>query len=113
MAQIDHVIADSATDGYELRNTQQIQRFLQDHDYLLPLLLEIKQRIVAYFPDAPLALEVANNPESTGDEQLIAIITESAAPEDVFDRLEQFDREWWIGAVRSAQGKLCITAEFA
>jgi len=57
-------------------------------------------------------LEVADDPEST-DSQLVAIIIVSSSPDEVADRLEQFDRAWWLGAVRRARGDLCITVEFA
>jgi hypothetical protein len=101
-----------ALQGYELRDADRVTQFLHGHTHLITLLIEARDRIREYFPESPLVLEVADDPEAAGS-QLVAIIIVSSSPDDVAERLERFDRAWWLGAIRRARGDLCITVEFA
>jgi hypothetical protein len=100
------------TTGYQLRDSERVMSFLQNHSYLCSLLPEARHYIGVYFPNTPVALEVADDPESINS-QLVAIIIVTSSPDEVSDRLEQFDRAWWLGAIGRARGKLCINVEFA
>jgi hypothetical protein len=112
IGQVSNPVAD-ATQGYELRNQPEIQRFLGSNTHLLPMLTEARQQIARYFPGAPLALEVTTDPEALDNEQLIAIIITSVSADEAFECLEQLDQGWWLGVIRQAKGKLSISVEFA
>jgi hypothetical protein len=105
--------ADLVGQVYVFRDPVNVHAFLDCYPFLVPLLLEAAPHLEHYFPGQNIFLEVVNDPESTDTSQLVAIVVETTSPEEAFDRLEQFDQAWWVGAVRRAKGKLCIDVAFA
>lgn len=97
---------------YTFRDGMNVRAFLDRYPFLVSLLLEASPKINKYFPDKELALQVIIDPEAEKDKQLMVLIIETSSPDDVYEQLERFDNEWWIGAVNRAKGKLCIDVEF-
>jgi hypothetical protein len=97
---------------YNFREPVRVNSFLNQYRFLVPLLLEASPKISKYFPGKGASLQVIIDPEVEQDEQLMVIIIETSSPDEVYDRLERFDNEWWIGAVGRAKGKLCVDVEF-
>jgi len=98
---------------YTLREPQEVLHFLNKHSFLIPLLLEAPDKIHHYFPDAPLYLAIAIDPESSlpdSDELVILIETDIDADESV-DRFLEFDRAWWGNVEPRSQGKMFIDLE--
>ena len=97
---------------YDFREPAMVNSFLNQYPFLVSLLLEANPHLRKHFPDQQIFLEVISDPETVDASQLVAIIVETSSPDEAFDCLERFDREWWISAVGRARGKLCINVEF-
>jgi len=98
---------------YTFRGHGEVSRFLERYPFLVPLLLEAYSKFWNYFgPHPRVFLEVVTDPEAPDDRELFALVCTSLTPDEALDRLDQFDRDWWLDASYTAQGKLCIDVEF-
>jgi len=97
---------------YSFRNLREVQRFLETHKFLAPLLIEAYFEIGKYFPNPRVFLEVDTDPEEANDQQLVAFIAINCAPNEALRKLKQFDEDWWLDALDRAQKKLSINLEF-
>ncbi|OCQ97962.1 hypothetical protein BCD67_02200 [Oscillatoriales cyanobacterium USR001] len=98
---------------YILRKRLDVLQFLDNHPFLVPVLLEAPDNISDYFPGDPLFLEVVIDPESTSpdDDTMFIIIASDVDPDDSIDRLWQLDENWWLKASMPLQNKLEINVE--
>src|SRR5712692_9581445 len=60
---------------YILRNDSEVRRFINQHQFLEPLLREVHARVQNYFPGSPLFLEVFTDPEDQGEQELVASVS--------------------------------------
>lgn len=97
---------------YTFREREEVLWFLESYPFLVSLLLEAYDNIGNYFPYTQVFLEVVTDPEAINDYQLVSSIATNLGPDEVIDRLERFDEDWWLDALDQAQGKLCINVEF-
>jgi len=98
---------------YIFREPKEVSRFLEDNPFLILLLLETYGQIERYFGPYPqVFLEIVTDPEASDNHELFALIYTSLTPDDALDRLDRLDRDWWLDASRTSQGKLCIDVEF-
>ena len=97
---------------YILRNSQTVTSFLEQHPFLVSLLGETHQKIQDYFPQAPVFLEVVSDPEAVHDLQLVASVGTDLAVDTAFDKLKQFDHEWFLGVLDQARGVFYVNVEF-
>jgi hypothetical protein len=100
---------------YVFIDRKQVIDFLRGYPFIVPVLLETYGEIKKHFTeDSQIALEVVANPEASDDTQLIASIKvkDTLSLEDVLEKLDAFDSEWWLSSMDKAQGRLCITVEF-
>lgn len=95
-----------------------VQRFVVEHPFLVPLLVEAYEQIRSYFPSALLYLDVVSDPETGGDapgsdtEQLVLSIMTDLGVDEAMDMLDCFDHDWWLGALPRSHGDLVVTLEF-
>jgi hypothetical protein len=94
---------------YTFRERAEVLEFLEKYPFLVSLSLEAYGEIGNYFPDLQVYLEVVTDPEEINGSQLVIFIATNLAPDEAADRLERFDKGWWLDALDRAQGKLCIT----
>lgn len=94
---------------YSLKGKAAVIQFLDEYPFLIPLLLEARKNIHAHFPNSEVSLEVIVDPEAEDDDQLLASVSTSLGAEDVYRRLKEFDRAWWLDALGRSQGLLCIS----
>jgi hypothetical protein len=87
-------------------------RFLERYPFLVPLLIEAYRNIQRCFPLSLVYLTVISDPEEFGTDQLTAFIATNLEPERAIDALNNFDKTWWLKAVKRTQGKFCVTLEF-
>lgn len=98
---------------YSFRQKEDVAEFLESHPYLVPLLFEAYPQMEKHFGgNAPVFLEVITDPEATDDRELYALIGTRLSPEEALERLDQFDKDWWLRTLDRAQCKLCIHIEF-
>ncbi|OCR02051.1 hypothetical protein BCD67_07705 [Oscillatoriales cyanobacterium USR001] len=93
---------------YESKNQDEVWDFINQHPFLLPALLEAPAKIHKYFPDAPLFLEVAYDPEISNLVQLLLSIPTDLEPKEAINRQNELDKEWWHHLSYEVWNKLCI-----
>lgn len=98
---------------YTFRNQEEVLKFLQEHPFLVELLLEAYSHIKEHFGfRTPVFLEVVHDPEIINDSQLVAFIQTDLDPIRALEKLDRFDKDWWVEASRRGEGKLCIHLEY-
>jgi hypothetical protein len=98
---------------YVFKDRDQVFHYLENHPFLVPLLLEAYSKIDTFFPEYPqVLLEVVTDPEVPDDTQLVASIRVNLSPDEALERLDSFDRQWWLPSMDRAKGELCIHVEF-
>ena len=93
---------------YHIQEPEKVQNFLEENKFLVPLLLTAYTHIQEHFPGSAVRLKMDEEDQS----QLIASIITNRSPDDAFQRLEQFDEQWWLDALDKAEMKLTISVEF-
>jgi bifunctional DNA-binding transcriptional regulator/antitoxin component of YhaV-PrlF toxin-antitoxin module len=93
---------------YQLRNAEEIWRFLEVRQYLVSLLIEAHSHIRKYFPIADLVLEYAPDPEIAGEEQLLVLIAFGQDVDQDHEALQRFNHDWWFDAGDQAFNDVCI-----
>lgn len=94
---------------YSLKGKTAVTRILDEYSFLIPLLLEAREKIDVYFPNSEVSLEVIADPEAEEDYQLLASVSANLSAEDAYRRLKEFDRAWWLDELGRSQGLLCIS----
>jgi hypothetical protein len=98
---------------YKFRDRLEVEQFLQEHGFLLPLLVDAYPVIEKHFgPHPDVVLEVVTDPEGPDESDLVAFIRTSLSPDQVLDKLNRLDEEWFLDVMDMTQGKLCIHVEF-
>lgn len=98
--------------SYRVQDEAALRRFLEQHQFIAPLLDGAHERIATYFPGSQPTLELSRDPEtSTLDEQLVIQIDTMLSPADALVQLGRFDRDWWLDKMSQAQGKMIVNVE--
>ncbi len=98
--------------AYSLQHIGKVQRFLEDNQFILPLLLLSRLYIERYFPGAEVLLDIETDADEGKDQQLVALIVTSLSPDEAFQHLQEFDEQWWLDVIDQTQMKLSISLEF-
>ena len=99
---------------YDFRQRDRVIEFLQERPFLVPLLLKARSKISQYFPGYPrVFLEVVEDPDVPEDVQLVASIRTGLSPDEALDKLDSFDKGWWLQSMEEANAQLCVHVEFA
>lgn len=86
----------TSTIDYPTTYESKVTLFLEKYPILNDELSEIKNAISLYFDSYQKILyDIFQDPES-GEEQLLIEIVSDYNPDEALDRLESFDRKWWI-----------------
>lgn len=97
---------------FSLRDRSRVESFLIANDFLFGLLIEAGGQINRRFPAAGMALEVIADPDGTEADQLFLFIHTTLPPKEARLKLKEFDRDWWLSALKRARGRLCISLEY-
>lgn len=99
--------------SYRFRRDREVSDFLNEHNYLFPLLIEGYQQIEKCFGEGTqVVLEVLTEPESNEEGELFALIQTSLPTEEATGQLEQLDQEWWLEASLQAECRLNVDVEY-
>ena len=90
---------------YKLRKPDEIRVFLEDNDFLNPIIIGAYEKLQKYFPKSPIFMEIDQG-------ELVISVGTSLSPEEADERLNNFDEEWWIEEFINSKSRLCITVEF-
>ena len=99
---------------YAFRQPEAVVDYLRQYPHLVPILFEAAEVIPRYFgANAPLALDVFVDPEDeTESRELFALVRVALDPEEVLDRLDRFDEEWWLDRSPDGPGTLVVSTEY-
>ena len=89
-----------------------VEDFLAQHPALVPLVAEAQQALPPYFPNAPLVLEVFEDPEFGDPPKLHLVIVPTSDPTEAAARYRQFQRAWWSHMPADARGQFAIVIEY-
>ena len=93
-----------------LRDKKAVLLFLSEHSEVLPVLLEGRGRVSQFFgPNAIVELDIVEDPESDGYRQMFAHIVTSLDQDDVEERLDRFDEEWFLSKMAIVGDLLCYS----
>ncbi|NOT63494.1 MAG: hypothetical protein HOP19_25060 [Acidobacteria bacterium] len=103
---------ESLRDSFELRDEAKVKRYLQQYDFLLPVLLEAPAQIARFFPASTrLALEVSWDPSDATSMLCVRVPTQLSADE-AYDQMDKLDAEWSYAASEYTDGRMIILQEF-
>lgn len=89
--------------------TIEVHQFLEQYPHLKDMLSEIEQAIRTHFGAYNnLHFEIFHDMELVSEPQLVIYIMTDYAPKTAVERLEQFDRIWWIKNATRANNQIVI-----
>ncbi len=100
---------------YRVPDRSRVLGFLEDHAYLVPVLVEASEHLRVHFDGASLVLRTVTDPEEENVEdatELVLSVVTPLEPADALSKLAAFEDAWWLGVVPQAQGKLCIDLDY-
>ncbi len=81
---------------FVLVNTIEVNRFLNEHRQLIPILNEANREICSFFPSASVYLRLSKDYDSVDPfEELVAIIKSNLPAEETLQKFTKFEEEWW------------------
>jgi hypothetical protein len=101
---------DAIRDQYSFYNNVETEGFLRNNSDLVPILFEAIYPIRKYFGATQLKLRYSEDPEGTGDNYLDLAITTDEPVDTALEKLEAFDRHWWLEAGKD-ESRLIIDIE--
>ncbi|MGI8588192.1 MAG: hypothetical protein ACR2M0_10970 [Chloroflexia bacterium] len=97
---------------YTFRDYVDVERFLAEYAFLVPLLEEMYSPLRKRFPEEPLSLSIFADPEVVGDVELVLLIAPTCPPDEAADRFDGFMEDWWLDNVDRAEDKLAVVVEY-
>lgn len=95
-------------EDYIFEKPKKIIQFLLSHKDLIEILLEARGYIRQIFGNVPLYLEFHRDPEE--DFECIFLIIKTTLPiEEALDRLDRFDKEYWLHIENTISNILEVT----
>ena len=99
--------------NFILRQPSHILEFIDSHPFLESLLLETYRAVSKHFGPSPrIALELMHDPEVPDASELIAFIQTHLSPDEVLEKLDQLEEDWWLDALERAGQEFSINLEF-
>jgi hypothetical protein len=95
-----------------LSGCPEVEKYLDENPFLVPLLAEAGRILPRHFPDATLRLEVVIDPEVPNEKQLVLSIAPRLPAPEALAVLRRFDEGWWLDRLPEAQDRLAITLTF-
>ncbi len=91
-------------DTYVFDNRQVVSRFIEEHR-LHNLLVQAKEPLKERF-GATTVKTLSLVCDDEGFENLICLVTANGTLQENLNALRAFDREWWLGQINNADGRL-------
>ncbi len=95
---------------YQIRGDD-VFAFIEQHPFLVPILLEAPAQIKPYFPESPLALEMFIDPEGIGVRSLLIVIPTRLDVDTAFEKFNQIHDDLWFQRWDETQHKLDLYME--
>jgi hypothetical protein len=103
---------DKIIDNFDLIDIGEVELFLTEHPEIIPTVNESFYKIKEYFSEnINLTLEIFTDPESSQKSLLLRIFSKLSV-EDAMEKLETFDRNWFLDKYLSSDNLFSITLDF-
>jgi len=91
---------------------QEIELFLKENEYLLPILMEAQEPISSIFgKNVKVFLELLHDPEESGWDELFIVIKSKYSAKEAVMLENKLVEEWFLDKIEECRGKLNITEE--
>lgn len=98
---------------FNFRNVKAVISFLSEHPFLIAFLREAYTAIEQSFGrDPQIEIEIVADPEVPGLVQMFGYIVSSLGPEEAGERLQRFDRSWFLKQLPRVKGLTNFDLEF-
>lgn len=87
---------------HSLQKTEAASHFLAESEEARQVLTSIEEKIVRYFGEKPLMLELVHDPELEEDGLLLSVMVESDF-DSACETLRRFEDEWWFDQTGETQ----------
>ncbi|HED03519.1 MAG TPA: hypothetical protein ENI60_01985 [Candidatus Fraserbacteria bacterium] len=99
--------------SYQIENPPEVEAFLKDYSFLIPLLREAAPQVRLIFgTDVRLTLQVVHDPEVAGESELTIYICTNLPVDEAMDKLSRLDEEWFLDQLHCTHGKLNLDIQF-
>lgn len=89
-----------------------VNAFLDRHPGLVGTILAAKDTLRRFFPEEPLRLDVARDPEYPADRQIEICVVTHREVDDALNQLDRFDDEWLAIVDGKADDHVLVTLAF-
>ncbi len=97
---------------YDIESPEAVESYVGRNSFLVPLLRRAPAAIGLHFGNHEgLRLEVSVDPDE-GDEHLYLYVIAEGDYEEMLERRERLDNDWWIDAMRDARAQMTVDVEF-
>lgn len=93
---------------YYVQSPNEVRRFLAAHDFLVLFLIEAIEPLRQYFSGHALSLSVQTDPDTRTKNLLLSIDIQDD-PDQVMQRLDQMDAEWWFNIPPKIRDLVLVT----
>ena len=94
------------------KEKKDIARFLAEHNFLVPLVLEALANLRQTFGEGAVpVLSLVIDPEDEDFEELFISIITDKPTDEALDLLDQFDEEWFVDVLPETKNRLNVTIE--
>ena len=92
---------------YTIAQPEEVQEFLEENSFLIPLVSATYENIRKYFSYSDVTLDLETDPED-GTESLAAHVVTDLPFEEAYKQLKQFDWQWWLNVLDQAKSKFLV-----
>ena len=100
---------------YAITDYPGVRRFLEEHAFLPPLIIEVSDDISAHFPGARRILHVVHDPDEenpSAAETLVIYIATELDPAQALHQFDALEHAWWSRSRARDRGKLSLNLTF-
>jgi hypothetical protein len=105
---------DEIVNMYEIledNDEAEIRKFIEERDYLFPVLIEAKDQIISVFGDKiKICLDLHHDPEEAWDE-LFIVIKSSYSPKEAVELENRLAENWFLSRMKDTKGDLNFSEE--
>lgn len=97
----------------EMRDPEVVTEFLEENQYLLPVIDEACEKLVEYFGmETSLVLKLVY-PKDGGRSELFLYVQTNLPVSEARRTLDRFDEEWWLDEMPRSQFRMVVTLGYA
>jgi hypothetical protein len=97
---------------YTIIHEEDVRRFLENNEFLIPLVFSTFLNIKKYFSCSKVTLDVETDYEYPSHRELAAHVVTSLSLEEALQQLEEFDDHWWLLVAKKVKSKLYVDLRF-